>query len=477
MASGLREIHRLSLGARAVRRPPPHDRVQARAPPRPIRTRWLNGRAHACPKAHEWLPPWLARRLGVPDPGRRAPEDPAEDRALIARALAFLFLSGATISLLWLQLPHEASADETGIVAMTVGGYAVGILLIVGFDRLPLLVLKASVTAATIVITGALLANHENGSVYVFFYFWATVYAFSFFSLRQALAQTALVGVAFGVRPRRPARHLAGGGRALDPHDRHDALRRPARPLPHRRAAAPLAARPADRAGEPPALPDGARRGARGRRARTSAPGRWRCSSSTSTASSTSTTRSGTRSATACWRRSPSACSPRPGPDDLTARFGGDEFALLCRDVSHEDDALAIGRRINEALAAGFQIGEHELRVSASVGDRALRAPGRRQRHARARRRRGHVRRQGARARALRAVRPVAARPDGRAAEGRERPAARARARPARGPLPADRLAGEPAHRRRRGADPLAPPRARARLARPSSSPSPRRPA
>ncbi len=64
-------------------------------------------------RAHEWLPSWLARRLGVPDPARRAPEDPAEDRALIARALAFLFLSGATISLLWLRLPHEASADET----------------------------------------------------------------------------------------------------------------------------------------------------------------------------------------------------------------------------------------------------------------------------------------------------------------------------------------------------------------------------
>ena len=82
---------------------------------------------------------------------------------------------------------------------MTVGAYVVGAVLIVGFDRLPMFALKAAITAATIVITGAVLANHENGSTYVVFYFWATVYAFSFFSLRQALGQTALMGVAFGL--------------------------------------------------------------------------------------------------------------------------------------------------------------------------------------------------------------------------------------------------------------------------------------
>jgi diguanylate cyclase (GGDEF)-like protein len=318
-------------------------------------------------KAHEWLPTWLARRLGVPDPGRRAPEDPAEDRALIARALAFLFLSGATISLLWLKLPHEASADETGILAMTIGGYAVGILLIVGFDRLPLVVLKGSVTAATVVITGALLANHENGSVYVFFYFWATVYAFSFFPLRQALAQTALVGLAFGfvlivqrdIWQEEVARWLITIGttlsagllvRFLTGALRHRSLHDPLTGLANRRLyltaldEALEDAHEDQRAGSVAVLfldLDGFKY---------------------------VNDSLGHQVGDSLLEAVAERLQATARPDDLTARFGGDEFALLCRDVSHEDDALAIGHRLNEALAAGFEIGEHELRVSASVG-------------------------------------------------------------------------------------------------------------
>ncbi len=160
------------------------------------------------------IPDWLAGRLGIGRAVDPTPEDPADDRALIARALAFLFFAGATLSVIWLKLPHSPRASETGVTLMTVGAYSVGLVLIVGFDRLPMFALKAAITAATIVITGAVLATHENGSPYVAFYFWATVYAFSFFSLRQALGQTALMGVAFALRARGAARPLAGQNRS-----------------------------------------------------------------------------------------------------------------------------------------------------------------------------------------------------------------------------------------------------------------------
>ena len=71
-------------------------------------------------------------------------------------------------------------------------------MLFVGYGRLPMWALKSAVTMATIVITGAIVGNHADGSNYVLYYFWATIYAFAFFSLGQAAVQTVGVALAFG---------------------------------------------------------------------------------------------------------------------------------------------------------------------------------------------------------------------------------------------------------------------------------------
>jgi diguanylate cyclase (GGDEF)-like protein/PAS domain S-box-containing protein len=49
---------------------------------------------------------------------------------------------------------------------------------------------------------------------------------------------------------------------------------------------------------------------------------------------------------------------------DTVARFGGDEFIVLC----HTDDVSVLAGRINESLTAPFTVGGHSLRVSASIG-------------------------------------------------------------------------------------------------------------
>jgi diguanylate cyclase (GGDEF)-like protein len=54
-------------------------------------------------------------------------------------------------------------------------------------------------------------------------------------------------------------------------------------------------------------------------------------------------------------------------PGDTLARFGGDEFAVLCEDVP-EADAEGIVARMMEALAEPFTTGGRELFVSMSVG-------------------------------------------------------------------------------------------------------------
>ena len=55
-------------------------------------------------------------------------------------------------------------------------------------------------------------------------------------------------------------------------------------------------------------------------------------------------------------------------PSDTVARFGGDEFTMLCEQLGSEYDAVAIARRVAEEIRQPFTVEGHELFVTASVG-------------------------------------------------------------------------------------------------------------
>jgi diguanylate cyclase (GGDEF)-like protein len=55
-------------------------------------------------------------------------------------------------------------------------------------------------------------------------------------------------------------------------------------------------------------------------------------------------------------------------PSDTVARFGGDEFTILCEQLASEYDAVAIARRVAEEIRHPFTVEGHELFVTASVG-------------------------------------------------------------------------------------------------------------
>ena len=53
---------------------------------------------------------------------------------------------------------------------------------------------------------------------------------------------------------------------------------------------------------------------------------------------------------------------------DTVARFGGDEFVMLCEDLQSQTDMWTIVDRIQDAMADDFFVGERTIKVSLSIG-------------------------------------------------------------------------------------------------------------
>jgi diguanylate cyclase (GGDEF)-like protein len=53
---------------------------------------------------------------------------------------------------------------------------------------------------------------------------------------------------------------------------------------------------------------------------------------------------------------------------DTVSRQGGDEFVVLLADIVRIDDATVCAEKILAALDTPYRIGEHEMRLTASIG-------------------------------------------------------------------------------------------------------------
>jgi diguanylate cyclase (GGDEF)-like protein/putative nucleotidyltransferase with HDIG domain len=142
--------------------------------------------------------------------------------SLVARVLAVLFATGASLAALTVALPHPERTNELGLLAIVANAYLVAGALYIQAAKRPAWTLHPTLAWGSTLITGAAYFSGESPSPLVFFYLWVFLYASYFFTARQAAVQIVYVGVAYGallaVRPPvggLPAWWLVGMGTLL----------------------------------------------------------------------------------------------------------------------------------------------------------------------------------------------------------------------------------------------------------------------
>lgn len=130
------------------------------------------------------------------------PQDPAQDRdpfgpADMARTLAWFYMAGGVVGVLSLLAPLDPGANLLGLLANALIAFAAGAVLFRVGPRLPHWAIAVCLSGGSIMITTAVLWDGHGSSVYSFFYVWVGVEAFYFLSRRWAGLQVAFMGALY----------------------------------------------------------------------------------------------------------------------------------------------------------------------------------------------------------------------------------------------------------------------------------------
>jgi diguanylate cyclase (GGDEF)-like protein/PAS domain S-box-containing protein len=138
-------------------------------------------------------------RASLP-PITQAMGNPLNERPIMARSLALVFLAVAGAVAAWLAFLHAPHADHVGLASVSAAAAATGaVLLLVPAQRIPDSALKAALALSTVQVSFAIYFSAASDPGFGLFYVWATPYAYFFFSARHAAAQTAWAALCFAV--------------------------------------------------------------------------------------------------------------------------------------------------------------------------------------------------------------------------------------------------------------------------------------
>ncbi len=143
---------------------------------------------------------WVRTAVGRLVWGRVVPMSVFEDRGTMARTYTYLFGMGATLLVVSLVLPHASDRTLGVMVGVAVAAYAVAAGFLIGFDRLPLWSYRVAPAAGTIMI-GLLAYYGGQGAApaYAFYLFWVVLAASYLFGGRLAAAHALLACAVYGL--------------------------------------------------------------------------------------------------------------------------------------------------------------------------------------------------------------------------------------------------------------------------------------
>ncbi|HEY1277028.1 MAG TPA: diguanylate cyclase [Thermoleophilaceae bacterium] len=144
------------------------------------------------------MTPPLRERLRWRNPTRNGIERPATRAAMASTGVLFA-AAGAFLSALSALISDSPTIDKGLLVAVAGASAAGGIVLLLVYDRMPLLGFHVAAALATVIASLAIYAQGEESIFGPLPYVWVALFVFYFFPYRAALCHLGWIAVAYAV--------------------------------------------------------------------------------------------------------------------------------------------------------------------------------------------------------------------------------------------------------------------------------------